>query len=188
MIPRRILIVATLAVGLAGLWFYQNQKAPEPSTPPVTTLPAAPPAPGITPLPPPEVKPGPSQIAMQPPKAEELAKVPPNPMAGGIGSGKVPPDREIALVLELFQVYRREFGSFPAGETNAQFLNALRGNNPGKLPVFPLEHPRLDAKGNLLDSWGHPYLFHPVSRERLEIRSAGPDGIIFTDDDLMVPK
>jgi hypothetical protein len=109
-------------------------------------------------------------------------------MAAGIGSAKVPPEREIALLLELFQIYRREFGAFPAGETNAQFMNALRGANPGKLPVFPQQHPRLDPAGNLADPWGRPYLFHAVSRDRLEIRSKGPDGEIFTEDDLMVPK
>jgi hypothetical protein len=125
---------------------------------------------------------------MKPPAAEELAQVPPNPMAGAIGSPKVTPEKETSMVLELFQIYRREFGAFPAGEGNAQFMNALRGANPGKLPIFPLEHPRLDAKGNLLDPWQRPYIFHAVSRDRLEIRSKGPDGEIFTADDVVAPR
>ncbi len=130
----------------------------------------------------------PQRIALHPPQQDELAQVPPNPMAAGIGSAKVPPEREIALVLELFQIYRREFGAFPAGESNAHFMNALRGANPGKLPVFQLQHPRLDPAGNLTDPWGQPYLFHAVSRDRLEIRSKGPDREIHTPDDLVAPE
>lgn len=125
---------------------------------------------------------------MQVPKAEDLAQVPSNPMAAAIGSEKIMPDSEIALVLELFQIYRREFGAFPAGQANSHFLNALRGMNPDKLPIFPLAHPRLDPAGNLLDRWQQPYHFHPVSLDRLEIRSAGPDRELFTADDLVAPR
>ena len=38
-----------------------------------------------------------------------------------------------------------EFGCFPAGQENSDIMNALTGNNPGKLPVFPRNHPRIDA-------------------------------------------
>jgi len=130
----------------------------------------------------------PARIAMTAPKAEELAPIHYHPMADAIGKPTFPPEKEIAAVMQFFQIYRQEFGGFPAGEENAQFMNALRGNNPTKLPIFPLTHPRLDAKGNLLDPWGKPYIFHPVSRDRLEIRSSGPDREIFTADDLTLPK
>ena len=130
----------------------------------------------------------PARIAMVPPKSEELAPIHYHPMADAIGKPGFPPEKEIAAVMQFFQLYRENFGAFPAGEGNAQFMNALRGNNPTHLPIFPLSHPRLDAKGNLLDSWGKPYIFHAVSRDRLEIRSSGPDGEIFTADDLTLPK
>jgi len=130
----------------------------------------------------------PARIAMTAPKAEELAPIHYHPMADAIGRPGFPPEKEIAAVMQFFQIYRQEFGGFPAGEGNAQFMNALRGNNPTKLPIFPLTHPRLDPKGNLLDPWGKPYVFHAVSRDRLEIRSSGPDREIFTADDLTLPK
>ncbi len=66
-------------------------------------------------------------------------------------------------------------------------MNALRERNPYGLPIFPITHPRLDTEGALLDAWGRRFHFHPVSRHHLEIRSLGPDGEIFTRDDLMVP-
>ncbi len=179
----RLLSAGVLAVIILGavLWFFRKTDAP-PAPASAVEAPASRQA-----ATPPPVAHSPQRIALRPPQADELSQVPPNPMAGAIGSAKVPPEREIALVLELFQIYRREFGAFPAGETNAHFMNALRGANPGKLPVFPLQHPRLDAAGNLADPWGQPYHFHPVSRDRMEIRSKGPDGEIFTADDLVAP-
>ncbi len=177
-----ILLLVVAIAWLTFAWFgwtppRSNKPSALPYPEPQATIPA--PAP-ITPYP--------QRIAMAPADVTGLAPVPSNPMAAAIGSAKVPPEREIGLVLELFQFYRREFGAFPAGQTNAQFMNALRGSNPGKLPVFPLDHPRLDAGGNLLDPWGRPYIFHPVSRDRLEVRSKGPDGEIFSGDDLVAPR
>jgi hypothetical protein len=32
---------------------------------------------------------------------------------------------------------------------------------------------------------GNPFVFHPVSSQQLEVRSLGPDGEIFSDDDLV---
>ena len=179
-----IIYAAVVLIALGGFCFYFFRKRDDSSVVPPTVASVAE-RPVVSA---PTVSPGPSRIAMKAPDREELANVPPNPMAGAIGSDKVTPEKEIAILLELFQIYRREFGGFPAGQDNDQFMNALRGANPGKLPIFPPDHPRLDPKGNLLDPWRQPYRFHPVSRDRLEIRSAGPDREIFTADDLVVPK
>ncbi|WAC18637.1 type II secretion system protein GspG [Luteolibacter sp. SL250] len=180
----RLLIAGILTAVILAVAFLLLRKTdvPPAPAPPAADAPASPKA-----ATPPPVAHSPQRIALHPPQPDELAQVPPNPMTAGIGSAKVPPEKEIAMVLELFQIYRREFGAFPAGETNAHFMNALRGANPGKLPVFPLQHPRLDPEGNLTDRWGHPYVFHAVSRDRLEIRSKGPDGEIHTPDDLVAP-
>jgi hypothetical protein len=45
-------------------------------------------------------------------------------------------------------------------------------------------HARINARGELIDRFGTPYDFHPVSSELLEIRSAGPDKILETADDV----
>jgi len=174
-----VLAVAAIA---GGLWFFQRGDHPQEAQSPPPRAPEARSA-----KPSAAAAPDPSRIAMRPASAEEIARVPPNPMAAAIGSPNLTPEKEITLLLELFQTYRREFGAMPAGENNTQLMNALRGGNPRRLPIFPLSHPRLDAAGNLLDPWQQPYLFHPVSRDRLEIRSKGPDRVPFTQDDLVVP-
>jgi hypothetical protein len=66
-------------------------------------------------------------------------------------------------------------------------MNSLCGMNPGKLAVFPQDHPRLDPEAGLLDAWGRPFVFHQISSDHLEIRSIGQDGEIFSDDDIVVP-
>jgi hypothetical protein len=54
--------------------------------------------------------------------------------------------------------------------------------------VLPPDLASIDAQGRLLDRWGTPYFFHAVSRTELEIRSAGPDGKLGTDDDVPLPE
>ncbi len=39
-------------------------------------------------------------------------------------------------------------------------------------------------KGNLNDSWGHPFQYKKISKFKYEVRSAGPDGQMGTEDDL----
>jgi len=127
----------------------------------------------------------PARPATRAPRLEELQKISPHPDAVSFGQGK--PEDEPAKLLELFEVYRREFGAFPSGEDNLQMMHALCGANPRKLGVFPLDHPRLDSQLGLLDAWDRPFVFHQISSEHLEIRSIGQDGELFSADDLVVP-
>lgn len=118
---------------------------------------------------------------------EALAKEPSHPMAVRFGNDPALAAKEPALLLEILEFYRKEFGAFPAGQENADIMRALTGNNPRRLSIFPRKHPRMDASGNLLDAWGKPFVFHPISSQHLEVRSCGPDGDIFTADDIRVP-
>ena len=43
----------------------------------------------------------------------------------------------------------------------------------------------INPNGELVDSWGTPFFFHQLSSMDLEIRSAGPDRIMWTTDDLV---
>jgi hypothetical protein len=130
--------------------------------------------------------PSPSRPALEPPSSTDGQTG--HPEAAAFGTAAIPADREPTVLLGFFQFYRREFGSFPTGNEPAHFLNALAGTNPGKLVIFPRQHPRVSPDGALLDAWGSPFHIHPVSRDHLEVRSAGPDRTLFTDDDLVVPK
>jgi Type II secretion system (T2SS), protein G len=134
------------------------------------------------------IRPAAGTAAVLRPDPATLQKVPSHPMAVSFGKS---PDRaaaEPATLLEILQFYRQEFGSFPAGEDNASIMNALTGNNPSGLPIFPADHPRIAEDGSLRDAWGKPFFFHMISSQHIEVRSLGPDGVIFTDDDILVPK
>ena len=88
-------------------------------------------------------------------------------------------------MLDLLAHFRERFGGVPAGEDNAAVVNALTGNNPARLAFLPPDDPAINARGELTDRWGTPFFFHLLSREAVEIRSAGPDGEMYTGDDLV---
>lgn len=127
-------------------------------------------------------------VATRAPDPRDLQQVAAHPLAVSFGGNPDLASSEPALLLEILQFYRMEFGIFPAGQENRDIMNALTGNNPGKLPVFPIDHPRINTDGELLDAWGCPFVFHPVSSQYLEVRSCGPDRELFTDDDILVPQ
>jgi hypothetical protein len=91
-------------------------------------------------------------------------------------------------MLGFFTIFRERFGGYPAAEDNPGMMYALAGANPDGLVIFPADHPRMDPARGLLDAWGNPFHFHMIARDHLEIRSAGPDGELFTDDDLLAPR
>jgi hypothetical protein len=92
---------------------------------------------------------------------------------------------DIAVLEELIRVYARFLGTVPAGGLNNEIVNGLLGENSKKLIFIEKGHARINEHGELVDRYGTPYDFHPVSGELLEIRSAGPDKIVFTPDDVV---
>jgi hypothetical protein len=81
--------------------------------------------------------------------------------------------------------YRLALGGNPIGD-NSEITRALLGDNI-KQVKFPVpEGSQVNGQGELCDPWGTPYFFHAVSRDRMEIRSAGPDGKMWTGDDVQL--
>ena len=88
-------------------------------------------------------------------------------------------DPELIGVSEALRAYRAGIGENPIG-TNAEITKALTGTNARKANFGD------DLKikdGQIIDRWGHPYFFHQLSSSEMEIRSAGPDGVMWTKDD-----
>lgn len=186
------LAVAGLLLGLAFAWL--NRPAPPtPPPPPTNAAPAeAPPLPSapVAALPPAgalaTARPRPGEIAQRPPEASELVPgAPRSPLADALGAAGTAPEAEPAVVLRVLDAYRRQVGTYPAGEDHRQMVHALRGRNPAGLPFLPGDHPRLSPAGELLDAWGRPFFFHLVSSTVIQVRSAGPDGEFYTADDLL---
>jgi hypothetical protein len=88
-----------------------------------------------------------------------------------------------SLALNIRQ-YQLRFGGNPVG-TNAEIVRELSGGNEKGAIYLPSELKRLNDEGELIDEWGSPYFFHQESAERMEIRSAGADRVLWTPDDVV---
>lgn len=91
---------------------------------------------------------------------------------------------DLEVMTVLVGEYRRLLGGNPVGD-NDEITAALAGANPKHLAlVSPAVTKRVAPQGQLLDRWGVPYFFHARSGTSMEIISAGPDGMLYTEDDL----
>jgi len=92
------------------------------------------------------------------------------------------PEASRQAVDQILFFYRRTFGENPAGQ-NEEITAALLGENKERVAFIPPDSPAI-KNGKLVDPWGSPYWFHPLSGQQMEIHSAGPDQELFTADDL----
>ncbi len=67
---------------------------------------------------------------------------------------------------------------------NEEFAAALRGKNRTQLRFLSDTHRAFNAQGQLIDRWDTPLYFHALARDKVDIRSAGPDRQMWTADDL----
>ena len=89
----------------------------------------------------------------------------------------------VSHVLENFALLVKGNEPLPLG-ANEEIAAALRGRNRLQERFVPETSPLFNAKGQIVDRWGTPLYFHAISRDRLEIRSAGPDKVMWTADDV----
>jgi hypothetical protein len=80
--------------------------------------------------------------------------------------------------------YHAAFGENPVG-TNPEIAAALQGKNPKQINFLAVSGLRLNDKGEIIDGYGTPFFFHQISGQEMEIRSAGPDRVMWTSDDLV---
>jgi hypothetical protein len=85
----------------------------------------------------------------------------------------------------MLRDYRTLMGENPVG-TNAEIMKAIMGANPKGATLGPPDGMSLNGSGELIDQWGTPLFFHQISGTHMEIRSAGPDGKMWTNDDLIL--
>lgn len=94
-----------------------------------------------------------------------------------------------ATALENMRTVVRQYGSMFAGNpvgTNPEITQALQGENPKHINFLKADGNRVNSLGELVDVWGTPYFFHQISGTEMEIRSAGPDRLMYTGDDLVI--
>jgi hypothetical protein len=91
--------------------------------------------------------------------------------------------RAIDQIQLMLRDYRSIAGENPVG-TNAEIMKSIMGGNRRQAVLGPPEGQVLNGDGELIDRWGTPYFFHQISGKEMQIRSAGPDRTMWTDDDV----
>ena len=128
-----------------------------------------------------------SHTALVPPAAPSVQVA---PISSAVAPGnEQSPERDARIDLDKIHLMLRDYhtlmGENPVG-TNAEIMKALMGANPRQATLGPPEGVPLNGKGELVDQWGTPYFFHQLSRNLTEVRSAGPDKIMWTADDIII--
>ena len=85
----------------------------------------------------------------------------------------------------MLRDYRSVMGENPVG-SNAEIMKSIMGGNPKHAQLGPTGGQGINASGELVDRWGTAYFFHQISATNMEIRSAGPDKIMWTADDVVL--
>lgn len=120
-------------------------------------------------------------------KSQIPRPTPPAPATGAFPLNSPTSDirADLRLVAETIETFRSNFprDGNPTG-TNAEITAALTGKNPVRFAFLPPNHPAINRDGELCDRWGTPFFFHAESSTRMEIRSAGPDKKLWTEDDI----
>jgi hypothetical protein len=120
-----------------------------------------------------------------------VPSAPAKPLPYIIGSADAPPANiDPQIVLENMRRavinYGSTFSGNPVG-TNPEIAAALNGENPKQIKfIDPEKGLRINGQGELVDPWGTPFFFHQLSATDTEVRSAGPDKIMWTPDDLVI--
>ena len=159
---RLIWIAIALALGIVAAWRLTSRPVP---APPPATAPGTPRAPETTPT---------AAPAYYPP----LDRL--NDPATSVTN-------DLKILRELFFNYQmmvKDASGNPRG-THEEILRTLQGHNRAHLVFVPTNHPAV-KNGRLVDRWGSPYFFHAISGTSMEIRSAGPDRKIYTEDDALL--
>ena len=98
----------------------------------------------------------------------------------------LPPENDLTLMSHLMVnslLLLKSAANRPLS-ANEDWVDLFRGRNGAHEEFLPSQHIALNAEGKLIDRWATPLFFHALGGGRYEIRSAGPDKILWTDDDL----
>lgn len=119
-------------------------------------------------------------------KAAHPAVLPGEEILRAYGRPETRPEEDLAMMAHAF----RNLALLVKGPdpwrlgANEEFAAALLGKNKARLRFLPDAHPCLNAAGQLVDRWQTPLYFHASAHDQVEIRSAGPDQQMWTQDDL----
>jgi hypothetical protein len=178
MLLRRAIVIAIALLAVAlFVWQFRRGAADSPA-------PVAPPTPAESKV---EL---PSAATVQ----HQKSKIPAPPaaaerstLADNLNSPTTDIRADLRIVADVIEAFRTNFlqTGNPVG-SNAEITAALTGKNKLRLALVPPNHPAINPAGELCDRWGTPFFFHAESATKMEIRSAGPDRKMWTDDDVVL--
>ena len=166
----RLLLPVLLVLGGLGIWLGTREKGADMVAP--TTEPT------------PSLVLGDEKLGRAPSERQHIQGG--HPLAAELNAEDHPPQRDLEILREMLLSFTTSLkvANLPPLGDNQDITAALTGRNRMKLVVIPPSHPSVDAKGRLLDRWGTPYHFHARSADSFDLRSAGPDKVLFTADDV----
>lgn len=112
--------------------------------------------------------------------------LPGNAILRGYASSSTRPEDDLHAMAHVFSNLRllvKGDAPFRMG-ANEEFAAALMGKNAAKEVFLAAPHACLNEQGQLIDRWGMALFFHVRDAQRIDIRSAGPDRVMWTADDL----
>lgn len=115
-----------------------------------------------------------------------LHSAPGDPLLAGYGNPARPPKEDLVLLtraLSNFLLVHKQAIDRPLS-ANEEWSVTLRGKRPGTEAWISEGSPALDSQQRLIDRWQTPLHFHALGHKQWEIRSAGPDRKLWTEDDL----
>lgn len=119
----------------------------------------------------------------RPGTAEEQRRV--APLFDYFNSSERDPQEDVDVVLEAVEAYLllHRDAAIPVG-LNEDLVRALTTRSPYAPAFLPRDHPAI-VDGQLVDRWGSPYHLHAHGDRAYSVRSAGPDRVLFTSDDIL---
>jgi hypothetical protein len=172
---KTLLLIVVMGVLTAGAWKFFQPENPAAYPPPATPQDAIPASIIVTE----------SSPTIPPPPVDELA--PGDGQLSGYGNPATPPKNDLLLLaktLSNFLLLAKQAPDHPLS-ANEEWSAALRGKRLGNPAWLSEKSPVLDAQHRLIDRWHTPLFFHALGAKQWEIRSAGPDLRLWTEDDLM---
>ena len=107
-------------------------------------------------------------------------------LLAGYANTNLPPQNDLVLMSQLMDnslLLLKRAANQPLS-ANEDWAALFRGQNATHERFLPDHHAAFNGKGQLIDRWGTPLFFHAMGSGRYEVRSAGPDGKLWTDDDI----
>jgi hypothetical protein len=104
----------------------------------------------------------------------------------GYANTNLPPENDLTLMARLMEnsLLLLKSAAHRPLSANEDWADLFRGKNAAREEFLPAQHVALNDQGQLIDRWQTPLFFHALGGGRYEIRSAGPDSKLWTEDDL----